>query len=367
MVLLRSFLRPSILLSALLTMAPAMASEPILHPDSEAYELAGDLWAPGKDEAGNRNVAEDISGIACVDLGGGKRRCLLVNDEGGKAQFVTIAGRTIEPKRRVDLIGEGPNPETLGRQPKGPGCPDSRQKFKELDGEGVAYAAPYFYVTGSHGCGRRSKAFTLSAMLLARIRVTDEGKADVAEGAEPEGAVETTWRLGDALARAETVGAHFLKDLTGENGLNIEGLAVVGDALYAGLRAPSLDGKAFLVAVSVEALFAKGHEPYSGTPQVIPLQVGEGAGIRDLTVLPDGQLLVLTGPAQFQDVPYRLFRFDPKGKAAPEALGQLAPLDEAESAGKPEAITLVAKNRVLVFFDSLRNGAPRSYTVPGLR
>lgn len=344
-----------------------MASEPILQPDPQTYALIGDLWAPGQDEAGNRNVAEDISGIACVDLGGGRRRCLLINDEGGKAQFVTLDGLTIEPKKRVDLIGKGPNPETLGRQPKGPGCPDARQKFKELDGEGVAYAAPYFYVTGSHGCARRAKAFTLSAMLLARIRVTDAGKPDVAEGAEPEGAVETTWRLGDALARAETVGVHFLKDLTDENGLNIEGLAVIGDTLYAGLRAPSLDGKAFLVAVSVEALFAEGHEPYTGTPLVIPLEVGEGAGIRDLTVLSDGQLLVLTGPAQFQDVPYRLFRFDPKGRAGPAALGRLAPLAESESRGKPEAITMVGKDRVLVFFDSLKNGAPRSYTVPGLR
>ncbi|MFY9293003.1 MAG: DUF3616 domain-containing protein [Methylorubrum rhodinum] len=361
----RSFLRLSTVL--LFTVAPAMASEPILQPDPQAYELAGDLWAPGRDEAGRKNVAEDISGIACVDLGGGKRRCLLVNDEGGKAQFVAIDGLTIEPKRRVDLIGEGPNPETLGRRPTGPGCPDAKQKFKELDGEGVAYAAPYFYVTGSHGCGRRSKAFTLSAMLLARIRVTGEGKPDVPEGAEPEGAVETTWRLGDALARAETVGPYFLKDLTDGNGLNIEGLAVAGDDLYASLRAPSLDGKAFLVAVSVEALFAEGHEPYTGTPRVIPIEVGDGAGIRDLTVLPDGQLLVLTGPAQFQDVPYRLFRFDPKGNAGPVALGRLAPLDESESRGKPEAITMVGKDRVLVFFDSLKNGAPRSYTVPGLR
>lgn len=344
-----------------------MASEPILHPDAERYELAGDLWAPGRDEAGQKNVAEDISGIACIDLGGGKRRCLLVNDEGGRAQFVTIEGVSIAPKKRVDLIGEGPSRETLGTMPKGPGCPDARQKFKELDGEGVAYAAPYFYVTGSHGCGRRSQAFTLSAMLLARIRVTAEGKPDVAEGEAAEAAVETTWRLGDALARAPVVADHFLKDLTTANGLNIEGLAVIGTDLYAGLRAPSLGGKAFLVVVPVDALFAAGHEPYTGTPSVIPVEVGEGAGIRDLTVLPDGHLLILTGPAQFQDVPYRLFRFDPKGASRPVALGRLAPLDESESRGKPEAITLVGPDQVLVFFDSLKNGAPRRYTVPGLR
>jgi len=39
----------------------------------------------------------------------------------------------------------------------------------------------------------------------------------------------------------EPVGAQFGRDLE-PNGLNLEGLAVVGGTLYAGLRAPSLEG-----------------------------------------------------------------------------------------------------------------------------
>ncbi len=40
-----------------------------------------------------------------------------------------------------------------------------------------------------------------------------------------------------------------------ENGLNIEGLVVSGGKLFAGLRAPTLDGKAFIVAIDADKLF----------------------------------------------------------------------------------------------------------------
>ena len=144
-------------------------------------------------------------------------------------------------------------------------CPDkSPAKFKEFDGEGVAYAKPYFYVVGSHGCGRRKDTLNTSAMILARIRVDDEGKPDVEDDERPEAAVETTYRLGEVLAGADRVGASFLESLSEANGLNIEGIAVVKDRLYAGLRAPTIEGDAFLVEADVDALFADGHGPYQG-------------------------------------------------------------------------------------------------------
>ena len=52
----------------------------------------------------------------------------------------------------------------------------------------------------------------------------------------------------------EPVGAQFGRDLE-PNGLNLEGLAIVGGVLYAGLRAPSLDGYAYIVSTDVEPLF----------------------------------------------------------------------------------------------------------------
>jgi len=92
----------------------------------------------------------------------------------------------------------------------------------------------------------------------------------------------------------EPVGAQFGRDLE-PNGLNLEGLAVVGGVLYAGLRAPSLDGSAYIVSTDVEPLFTPG-TPLE--PRVIPLALGRDTGIRDLAPLPDGRILVLAGPAR---------------------------------------------------------------------
>lgn len=92
----------------------------------------------------------------------------------------------------------------------------------------MAYAAPYFYVVGSHGCSRGKAKFKLSTFVLARIRVDANG-----EPAGPD-AVETTYRLGDALGLAETVSAYYTQDLQTDdgdatpNGLNIEGSPSTG-------------------------------------------------------------------------------------------------------------------------------------------
>ena len=136
--------------------------------------------------------------------------------------------------------------------------------FAEFDGEGVAYAAPYFYVVGSHGCARKSGKLRLSSFILARIRVVHSGRpvdanGDVLDKDDMEGAVvETTYRVSDLLRRADTVGETFGKSLnTDDNGLNIEGITVDGDHVFFGLRAP-VDGMAYIVEGSVSALFAPG-------------------------------------------------------------------------------------------------------------
>ncbi|CAO4145254.1 hypothetical protein LPLAFNJD_LOCUS1893 [Methylorubrum aminovorans] len=342
----------------------AGAKDTILEPENRPYTFTEDLKGAGKkdDAAG----AYDVSGIACILRDSGKRRCLVVNDEGRKAQFLTIDERSIEPKKTIDLIGKAPDPKTRGTVFAGKQCPDkSPAKFKEFDGEGVAYAKPYFYVVGSHGCGRKKDTLNTSAMILARIRVDGQGKPDVEDEDEPEAAIETTYRLGEVLAGADRVGASFLESLSEANGLNIEGITVVKDRLYAGLRAPSIDGEAFLVEADVDGLFADGHGAYQGKRRTIPIKVGKDAGIRDLTALDDGRLLVLTGPAQEQPkVAYKLFLFDPGKGGEPQLVGELDELDDAERAGKPEAVTVIGSNRVLILFDSLKNGGARAYKVP---
>ena len=334
----------------------ALAADAVLKPESGSFRFTDDLKGK-KGEAAN-----DVSGIACLPEKAGKRRCLIVDDESRAVQFLTIDGGTVEPGKTIDLIGKEPDPATLGALQTDLQCPSEKSaEFKEFDGEGVAYAAPYFYVVGSHGCGRNKDRLRTSSLVLACIRVDADGKLK----GNDDAAVETSYRLGDALAASETVKPFFLKSLMQGNGLNVEGIALVGDRLYAGLRAPSIDGKAFLVEAELGALFAPGQEAYRGRTRTIAVPVGESAGIRDLAALEDGRLLLLAGPAQEQPgIAYRLFLFDPMKGGEPQALGALEALDGPERGGKAEAVTVLGRDRVLVLFDSLRNGGPRSYRVP---
>ncbi len=347
-------------LAALSMPAGAETLKQIGTPSDLASDLAGKTTKKGKTKP-----ADDVSGIACIATEGATRACLLVNDENGGAQFVTIAGTTLRPGAEVDLVGKAATRTIRGTAPTSGGCTLGQGSGSEMDGEAVAYAAPFFYVTGSHGCSRRGREYLESSFVLARIR--PDGAGTRAES------VETTHRLIDALGAVDALKPYILKDLEprgqgqSPQGLNVEGLAVVGDRLYAGLRAPVLGERAFLVPVPVAALFEAGETPMP-VPQPIRLALGPEAGIRDLSALPDGDLLILSGPAENgKDGPYDLFRFKPATEAL-TPLGTLPSVDGVNAKGeptkgKPEAIVRLGPGRVLVLFDSLLNGAPREYAV----
>src|SRR5262249_28348309 len=164
----------------------------------------------------------------------------------------------------------------------------------------------YFYVVGSHGCSRHKDKYKPSSFLLARVPVESTGKP---------GKTELSWRVSDALQAAEPVSKSFggtLEDKDDE-GLNIEGLAVRGERLLVGLRAPSHKHMAYVVSAPINELFKPGAAPLSATPEVFALKLGKETGIRDMTTLPDGRLLVLSGPTRDQDdTPYALSVADPK-------------------------------------------------------
>jgi hypothetical protein len=307
--------------------------------------------------------ARDISGIACIDPPGSTTlRCLVVNDENHSAQFVTISGRKIVVGSQIRLVGNEPDTATVGVKPE-VSCPGGKGEFGEFDGEGVAYSEGHFYVVGSHACSRKKGKFRLSSFLLARIPVNQDGRV--------VGNVQTTYRLSDVLRQAREVGSYFGKGISA-NGVNVEGLSVVGDRLMVGLRAPSQDGKAYLVTTSVAALFAPGHGTKKAPSKVIALPLGKPLGVRDLAMLPDGRLLVLTGPAQEQNLPYGFLVVDAREgnpvefwTIKPDELGTISIEPDG---GKAEAVTILDVSsdvlRVLVLFDGPRNGAPREYRVP---
>ena len=346
----RGFAGMAALLAGLAVSWPAAeAAEPMLDQNGPPYTVAGDL-APGP--------ALDISGIACMAPDGPLTRCLVINDEGQDAQIATIEGRRLLPGRLIPLLdGTKVGTPTTGHHCAGLG------KTGDLDGEGVAFAAPFFYVVGSHGCSRKQGKFRSSSFVLSRIDVGAGGAALDGDRVK----VEATYRLADALRAQPRLAPFFAAPLdAARNGLNVEGIAVVGHRLYAGLRSPSLDGDAFLVGADIAELFGPGGAALptaDAEPGLVTVHLGPNLGIRDLAPLPDGRLLVLAGPAQEQDLPYRVFIVDPRDGTA-RAVGVLPELRGPDRAGKAEAVVVLSGDRMLVLFDSLPNGGPREYLLP---
>lgn len=320
-------------------------------------------------------IATDISGMACVGEGT-PRKCLVINDENSDAQFVTIRDDRMEVGDTVPLIGDEADGRTLGSPPED--ICKGKPRFENLDGEGVAYAAPYFYVVGSHGCGRNSGKFAPSSFILARLRVDRAGQPLDGKGRplareDFAQAVETTYRVSDLLQRADKAAKFFGRDLKSENGLNIEGVAVLGDTIWFGLRAPVRKGKkAYLVGGAIDDLFKPGNKRSKARPDVVPVEL-DGRGIRDLAALPDRRLLVVAGAAEGPEVPFQLIVVDPaKEKVTP--IGPLSavaqPVDGKTKTGKAEGVTVLDtaddKAQIVVLFDGLPNGAPHraEITIP---
>ena len=187
-------------------------------------------------------------------------------------------------------------------------------------------------------------------------------------------AVETTYRVSDLLQRAGKAAEFFGKDLESADGLNIEGVAVQGDTIWFGLRAPVRKNKtAYLVSGDIDDLFKAGNKRSKAKPEVVPVEL-DGLGIRDLAPLPDKRLLVVAGAAHGPEVPFKLFVVDP-AKETVTPIGPLAAVtqqvDGKMKTGKAEGVTVLEttgdKAQIVVLFDGLPNGAPHlaNVLIPG--
>jgi hypothetical protein len=309
-------------------------------------------------------VATNISGLACMPANAAQSTCLAIDDQGRFAQVVRFENGLVTAGAKLQLIGVKPSKDTVGRPPAQVNCSGGMGKYKDLDGEAVAYSLHFFYVVGSHGCTRHSNKFRSSSFILARIpEAAVAGAPSDATVAFDTLSVQTSFRLSEALAAAPPVRRYFTSDLMSANGLNIEGLVVLGGKLFAGLRAPTLDGKAFIVTIDVDKLFDPDSPISESDVRVISLPLGPGRGIRDLTSLKDGRLLVLSGPAQDAQLPFEIHILDiVDGSSA--LLGTLSALIDAPDA-KAETIVVLSQQDniadVVVMFDGLQNGGPREY------
>ena len=329
-----------------------LLTRPILAARADDNEI----WpVKGKLAAEDDHKSKDISGIACT---GSKfpRACVVIDDNRQSAQFVVVDDGELKAGDPIPLIDNV-----------------FKDKPLELDGEGVAYANGSFYVMGSHWHPRDSSrkldevanADKIKARILASsqiVRIVLKPSSGVPLKPDDIQKTECSSKLRDVIAVDFTLN-RFLDRRLENNGLTIEGVAVIGNRLFAGFRGPSLDvGKAPLLSVSLDFLF--GTSP--AQPKLSLLGLREGRGVRDLSPYRNG-LLVLAGPTGAEDGPYDIYWWD----VSNERLQFLADITNKTHAGperKPEAILPLDEGpsglRALLLFDGSKEGGPQTIVIP---
>lgn len=249
----------------------------------------------------------------------------------------------------------------------------------EADIEGLARADGHLWLAGSHSLKRRrvkSKDPAKAADRLATV-IREENRfilvrlpLDESTGTPLPGAILSGRdNLAEAL-RDDRHLAPFLALPGKDNGLDVEGIAVMGDRVYLGLRGPVLRGWAVVLELRIEDA-ARGRlrlrEPY----RKHFLDLG-GLGVRDMC--PDGEsLLLLAGPTMNLDGPVRVVRWRPDdaqddaqddrrkdGRRGGERTGvvpegeleAVADLPYGAGCDHPEGLVRLADGRLMVVYDS---------------
>jgi hypothetical protein len=292
--------------------------------------------------------ATNLSGMACAPpVADGGRLCLAVDDEGSHAQWVEMAGDRLIPGGKVTLAPV-PRTATAATSTRCPGGVAPAGK-RDVDGEAVAYAAPYWYVIGSHGCARKKRTFSPPAFMVYRV---------IARAQSSEAASSA---VAAALREIRPVSDYAERALDA-NGVTIEGLAVSGGRLIVGLRAP-VAGAAYILEVDLSGAFGGSRKPAS--PRLVRTALGADAGIRDMATLPDGRLLVLAGAAQEQTIPYSLHLVVPAtGHAIPvPGWSRAGGTDAAKAEGLVVLEADAHRAKVVVLYDGPANGGPELASV----
>jgi hypothetical protein len=229
----------------------------------------------------------------------------------------------------------------------------------EADIEGLARANGYLWLVGSHSLKRRkvkSKDPDKAADRLATV-VREENRFILTRLPLHD----ETPGPGTILSGKDNLTAHLRDDrhlapfleLPGkDNGLDVEGIAVVSERIYLGLRGPVLRGWAVLLELRLEEAGRSRlrlREPY----RKHFLDLG-GLGVRDLC--PDGDsLLILAGPTMDLDGPVRVVRWRPGVRQGVVPEGELETVIELPYGVKcdhPEGLALLADGRLMVVYDS---------------
>lgn len=231
----------------------------------------------------------------------------------------------------------------------------------EADVEGLARADGHLWAVGSHSLKRRRVKSTDPAKAAKRLATVlrEENRfilvrlpLDPATNAPLPGAILSGRHNLAAHLEDDPHLAPFLALPGKDNGLDIEGIAVLDKRVYLGLRGPVLRGWAVVLEirpVETEPGRLRLSEPY----RKHFLDLG-GLGVRDLC--PYGRdVLLLAGPTMDLDGPVRVVRWrvHRSGDVVPaEELETVAELPYGIGCDHPEGLALLPDGRLMIVYDS---------------
>jgi len=204
------------------------------------------------------------------------------------------------------------------------------------------------YFAGSHSLARKKGVLEPERSNVFRLAINSDGgftkKLD-------QGNFRSVIATQPALATA-------LDKTADGTGVDIESLAIHGDKLLVGFRAPLVDGIAVILEVPEKDVF--GGAKTKGETTLHRVDLGYGRGIRDMLRIPDGFLLIAGDAASdTEKSTFELFHWSGPETGKIQRIGLIS-----DPPGKAEALGLLhaASNaiEILILFDGATNGGPRS-------
>nr|WP_062335012.1 DUF3616 domain-containing protein [Herbidospora sakaeratensis] len=243
----------------------------------------------------------------------------------------------------------------------------------EADIEGLARADGWLWAVGSHSLKRKrvkpgqngdkarkrlatvvreENRFTLVRLpLVERDGLPEPVRAD---GARRAAILSGPGRnLADMLEHDPHL-APFLRLPGKDNGVDVEGIAVVGERVFVGLRGPVLRGWAVILEIRPEP---DPHDP--GRLRFAPVGDAryrthfvdlDGLGIRDLCPIGD-EVLILAGPTMTHDGPVKIVRWTPGNGFADPPI-HVADLTTGVRDDRPEGLAVLGDGRLMIVHDS---------------
>jgi hypothetical protein len=297
----------------------------------------GTIWLDYGDAGGKRKLLANVSAIAA------------------SGDYLWSASDEMRTVECLEPHGQG---YRLHRQFKldelFPGLPGAEKEL-EADVEALDVAHGRLWICGSHSLTRRSRDKTdaivdprirerPSRRLLGSVELTKDGGDLVAPGkALPYDGVGSLRAMLGSISHI----APFMDLPSKENGLDIEGLVTFRRKIYVGMRGPVVDNIALIAAIGMTRDFA-----IDETGIFLHFVDLGGLGVRDMTRWGDG-LLILAGPVNGADRPFRLLRWSPRRTVKiqePEKVQDLLP-----GSDHPEGICALNRagaNGLIVLYDT---------------